>query len=260
MIPRRTGADALSSLTTARRAPRHGGRRWRRDWRGAAPAAVIWLLQPPLGSWRTRRWTGRMGPTSAGYRATPVARLARPRTAQPPRLSPDDLQRAWGSPYDAEIRAGLSCTSLDPPRLAYNAACLAAPTWCGLMQRRSYRSLVQADRRRGLQVCLAVALWQSDENTRPTHWPAIWSASASIDGLGSMQATGDENDAPSLPIPSPRWTRREFVRRRDIPRPNATISQFAEEPSARRCRKMISPKNRPAGRRHRTIRQCVARN
>ncbi len=111
-------------------------------------------------------------------------------------------QRAFEmSPYDGEIRAGLSRTSLDPPNaLAYNAACLAALYLCDhrwAAAAQSYRLLVQADRRRvDFQLCLAVALWQSGAAgeayalarhlvSRQPHLLMGWRV---------LDATGDEND------------------------------------------------------------------
>ena len=106
------------------------------------------------------------------------------------------------SPYDAEIRAGLSRTSLDPPRaLAYNLACFAALHLRGQRWEHAaegYRTLVQADRRRvDFQVCLTVALWNSGAQqeaytlarhlvNRHPHFLMAWLA---------LAETGDENDA-----------------------------------------------------------------
>jgi len=72
------------------------------------------------------------------------------------------------SPYEPEIRAGLTRTSLNPPSvLAYDPACLAALYLRGRHWDEAadaYRALVAADQRRvDFQLCLAVALWQMGE-------------------------------------------------------------------------------------------------
>jgi tetratricopeptide (TPR) repeat protein len=69
------------------------------------------------------------------------------------------------SPYDEEIRAGVSRTSLDDPRgLELNVACLATLYLRGRRWEHAagvYRALVKADPRRiDFQVCLMLALWQ----------------------------------------------------------------------------------------------------
>jgi tetratricopeptide (TPR) repeat protein len=105
------------------------------------------------------------------------------------------------TPYDAEIRAGLNRTSLDPPHaLAYDLACLAALYLCGRRwahAAKSYRTLVQADRRRvDFQVCLTVALWQDGERSEAYalarhlvgHHPHLLMAWL------TLGQTGDEND------------------------------------------------------------------
>ena len=105
------------------------------------------------------------------------------------------------SPYDAEIRAGLSRTSLESSdALAYSLACLAAFYLRGKRWEHAaetYRKLVQADRRRvDFQVCLTVALWQGGERqeayalarqlvSRHPYLLMAWLA---------LRETGDEND------------------------------------------------------------------
>lgn len=77
-------------------------------------------------------------------------------------------QRAFEmSPYAPEIRAGLARTSLDDPQaLALDFACLAMIYMRGLRWEpaaRAYRQLVKADPRRiDFQLCLMIALWQSN--------------------------------------------------------------------------------------------------
>jgi tetratricopeptide (TPR) repeat protein len=78
-------------------------------------------------------------------------------------------QRAFEmSPYDPEIRAGVSRTGLNQPNaLGYNLACLAALYHRGQRWGHAadaYRTLVKADPRRvDFQLCLAVALWQTQQ-------------------------------------------------------------------------------------------------
>ena len=200
-------------------------------------------------AWRTRRWDegeewGRRllqaDPGNAlAWRALAQAAEQRNRRAQAQTI----WQRAFEvSPYDAEIRAGLSRTSLDPPSaLAYNAACLAALYLRGLhwdAAARSYRSLVQADRRRvDFQVCLAVALWQSDENyeayalarhlvSQHPHLLMAWVV---------LQATGDENDRAlaANPIATMDPDGEFAAETWDIPRPErATIIAVRAEEAA----------------------------
>ena len=105
------------------------------------------------------------------------------------------------SPYDPDIRAGLSRTSLDPhTALEYNLAGLAAIYMRGLRWQQaadSYRRLAQADRRRvDFQVSLAVALWQSGQTGEAytlarhlvDHHPHLLMA------WRTLAETGDEND------------------------------------------------------------------
>ena len=105
------------------------------------------------------------------------------------------------SPYDPDIRAGLSRTSLDPHfALEYNLASLAAiymRGWRWKQAADSYRRLAQADRRRvDFQVSLAVALWQSGQTGEAyglarhlvEHHPHLLMAWRTLAG------TGDEND------------------------------------------------------------------
>jgi tetratricopeptide (TPR) repeat protein len=105
------------------------------------------------------------------------------------------------SPYDEEIRAGVSRTSLDDPHgLDLNVACLASLYLRGRRWEHAagvYRALVKADPRRiDFQVCLMVALWQGSAkedayqlaNYLAHTYPRLLPAWAALDELG------DEND------------------------------------------------------------------
>ena len=159
-------------------------------------------------AWQTKRWDegedwGRRllqadpGNTLA-WRALAQAAEQRNRRAQAQTI----WQRAFEmSPYDAEIRAGLSRTSLDPPSaLTYNAACLAALYLRGMrweLAAQSYRLLVQADRRRvDFQVCLAVALWQSgaEQEAYAVARHLVSQHPHLLMGWFVLHDTGDEND------------------------------------------------------------------
>lgn len=105
------------------------------------------------------------------------------------------------SPYDPEIRTGLSRTSLDAPHaLTYNLACLAAlyvrgRRWAYAVE--SYRTLAQADRRRiDFQVSLAVSLWQSgqSEEAYPLARHLVGHHPHFLMAWRVLSETGDEND------------------------------------------------------------------
>ena len=111
-------------------------------------------------------------------------------------------QRAYEmSPYDPEIRDGLSRTNLHAPDpLAYNLTCLASIYARGLHWRhaaQTYRKLVKADSRRvDFQVRLVVALWQAhmrtDAYALARHLVAVHPQM--LMGWVVLYALGDEND------------------------------------------------------------------
>ncbi|NJN81718.1 MAG: hypothetical protein HC802_05110 [Caldilineaceae bacterium] len=111
-------------------------------------------------------------------------------------------QRAFEvDPYDPEIRAGYSRTSLnDPNVLQLTLACLATLHLRGLRWRQAaehYRTLLRADPRRiDFQLNLLIALWQQPQNgdayelaryltSSHPHLLMAWIA---------LAALGDEND------------------------------------------------------------------
>ena len=133
-------------------------------------------------AWRLRRWDEgenwgrrllRADPANAlAWRAVAMAAEQRGERAQ----AYATWQRAFeAAPYDPEIRAGLSRTTLRPadepvtplgelPTLVLNLACLATLYRCGQRWERAsmtYQQLVQADPRRiDFQLGFMVSLWQ----------------------------------------------------------------------------------------------------
>jgi predicted Zn-dependent protease len=111
-------------------------------------------------------------------------------------------QRAFEmSPYDPEIRAGVSRTSLNQPdALAYDLACLAAIYYRGQRWGHAadaYRTLVKADPRRvDFQICLAAALWQAHQTNEAyalaRHLTQVHPHL--LMGWVVLHRTGDEND------------------------------------------------------------------
>ncbi len=115
------------------------------------------------------------------------------------------------NPYEPEIRAGLSRTSLRPPdesrqsaatpdNLMLNPACLATLYLRGFRWDRAarlYRSLIQADARRiDFQVGLVAALWQQ-RATKETYRIArhlVQGHPYLLMAWAALDATGDEND------------------------------------------------------------------
>lgn len=161
-----------------------------------------------LIAWQTKRWQegeewGRRLLQADPGNARAWSALARAAEQRNQRGQAQTIwQRAFEvSPYDPDIRAGLSRTSLDSTNaLAYNAACLAALHLCDRrweLAAENYRQLVQVDRRRiDFQVCLAVALWQSGSQRGAyavarhvvEHHPYL------LMGWRVLRETGDEND------------------------------------------------------------------
>jgi tetratricopeptide (TPR) repeat protein len=169
-------------------------------------------------AWRLRRWSEgedwgrrllRADPTNAlAWRALAMAAEQRGERAQAQAI----WQRAFeAAPYEPEIRAGLSRTTLHPtdaprtpvgelPTLVLNLACLATFYRRGLRWERAattYRQLLHADARRiDFQIGLMAALWQQRSRQAAYqlaqhltgHHPQLliaWMA---------LQALGDAND------------------------------------------------------------------
>lgn len=168
-------------------------------------ATYGWLLRI---AWQTDRWQegeewGRRLLQADPGNAQAWSALARAAEQRDQRGQAQTIwQRAFeASPYDPEIRAGLSRTSLDSTNaLTYNAACLAALYLCdgrwGLAA-ENYRQLVHADRRRiDFQVCLAVALWQSgaEHEAYAVARHLVGQHPFLLMGWRVLHATGDEND------------------------------------------------------------------
>ena len=121
-------------------------------------------------------------------------------------------QRAFeANPYEAEIRAGLSRTSLRAPddgrqtatvqdSLLLNPACLATLYLRGFRWDRAvrlYRSLIQADPRRiDFQVGLVAALWQqrASKETYRIARHLVQGHPYLLIAWVALDATGDEND------------------------------------------------------------------
>ncbi len=121
-------------------------------------------------------------------------------------------QRAFeANPYEVEIRAGLSRTSLRAPdddrqtataqdSLLLNPACLATLYLRGFRWERAarlYRSLIQADPRRiDFQVGLVAALWQqrASKETYRIARHLVQGHPYLLIAWVALDATGDEND------------------------------------------------------------------
>ncbi|MEZ4684445.1 MAG: hypothetical protein R2932_60555 [Caldilineaceae bacterium] len=169
-------------------------------------------------AWRLRRWEEgeewgrrllRADPGNAlAWRA--LAMAAEQRGERAPAHA--TWQRAFeAAPYDVEIRAGLSRTTLHPagapvtpvgelPTLVLNLACLATLYRRGLHWERAmltYRQLLQADARRiDFQVGLMAALWQHRSRQAAYQFAQRLTASSPhlLIAWVVLQSLGDEND------------------------------------------------------------------
>lgn len=169
-------------------------------------------------AWRLERWEEgedwgrrllRADPNNAlAWRALAMAAEQRGERAQ----AYATWQRAFeAAPYDPQVRAGLSRTTLWPsdapttplgelPSLVLNLACLATLYRYGLRWERAaltYRQLLQADARRiDFQVGLMAALWQ--QRSRQSAYQLAQQLTSNHPHLllawVVLQAVGDEND------------------------------------------------------------------